>query len=476
MPFADYAKYDALGLAKLVRDKKIRPIELVDAAIERIERHNPTLNAVVWTAFDRARAMAKKRLPDGPFAGVPFLLKDILGFWEGAPTRSGARFMADIPFAHSAELTNRYLRAGLVPIGKTNVPEYGLLPITEPTLYGPARNPWNIEHSTGGSSGGSAAAVAAGIVPIAHANDGGGSIRIPAACCGLVGLKPSRARNPLGPDFGDLMSGLIAEHIVSRTVRDTAAMLDATAGPALGDPYAAPPAPKSYLSAMKKDPGRLRIAVATKRLDGEAFHPDCVAAVQHAAKLCRDLGHKVEEASPQFDYATMLERFMMLWSSGLAAQIDGIAMMTGQKVSEKAMEGLTFGLYQEGRKVTGAQYLAAVAAMQGVARAVAAFHQKYDCWLTTTLARPPLKLGSIDLTNSDPKTALATVLDYVPFTAVQNATGQPAINLPLHWNDAGLPIGVQFVGRVGDEETLLKLAFQLEKAEPWNRKHPPVWD
>jgi amidase len=476
MAIAEYASYDGLGLAKLVKDKKVKPVELVDAAIERIERHNGKLNAVVWTMFDRAREMAKKKLPDGPFKGVPFLLKDILAFMEGTPCRQGSAFIPAMPSPANSTLTNRFLAAGLVPLGRTNVPEFGLIPTTESRLYGPARNPWNTNHSTGGSSGGSAAAVAAGIVPFAHANDGGGSIRIPASCCGLVGLKPTRARNPLGPDLGDIMSGLVADHVVSRSVRDTAAALDATAGPEDGDPYCAPPQPKSYLAASKKEPGKLKIAVARRKMDGKPFHADCLAAVDQAAKLCRSLGHKVEEAYPEFSWDALTQPFMAIWASGLASFIDQIAMFTGGPPSLDDIEGLSYGLYEEGKKVTGPQYLMSVSAMQSAARQIAKFHVKYDAWLTPTLGSPPLKLGTIDINERDTQKAMAPIIDYVPFTAVQNATGQPAINVPLYWNKDDLPVGVQFVGRFGSEAMLLQLATQLEKAAPWKDKHPKIWN
>ena len=471
----DYAHYDGLGLAKLVRDKKVKPIELIDAAIERIERHNPTLNAVIWTMFDRARDTAKKKLPDAPFAGVPFLLKDILGEMEGVPTRSGSRLMPAFPAAQSAELVNRFLKAGLIPLGKTNVPEFGLVATTESKLYGPARNPWNTAHSTGGSSGGSGAAVASGMVPMAHANDGGGSIRIPASACGLVGLKPTRARNPLGPVLGDVMGGLACEHIVSRSVRDTAAMLDVTSGADLGDPYAAPAGPKSWLAASKKKPGKLRIAYTKATLNGTPVHPDCAAAVDHAVALCKSLGHKVEEGTPPVDGGQMTASFMALWTSGVVMQVDAIAAATGQKPGPTTLEGLTRGLYGAGKRVTAAQYQMAIATIQQVARAVAHWHVRYDAWITPTLGMPPIALGSFDGSVTDPVKGFAPMMDYVPHTAMQNGTGQPAINLPLFWNEAGLPIGTQFVGRYGEEALLLQLATQLEAADPWGKKHPPIW-
>ena len=475
MSIDDYAKYDGLGLAKLVSDKKVKPIELVDAAIERIEKHNPQLNAVIWTMFDRARDSAKAKLPQGPFCGVPFLLKDIVGHMEGVPNRDGSRLTPDTPSAFNAELVNRYLAAGLIPLGKTNVPEFGLVATTESKLYGPARNPWNVKHSTGGSSGGSGAAVASGMVPMAHANDGGGSIRIPASCCGLVGLKPTRARNPLGPLVGDIMSGLVAEHIVCRTVRDAAAMLDVTAGPAPGDPYCAPPAPKSWLASSKKPTGKLRIGYAATKLDGGDYDPECQAAVAHAVRLCKDLGHKVEQASPLIDIEQMTGCFMALWTGGLAMQVDMLSAQTGKKPGPRTLEGLTLALYEAGKQVTASQYMGAVAMMQAVSRQVAAWHQRYDVWITPTLGKPPVALGSFNMNERDLQKGFAPMIDYVPFTALQNATGQPAINLPLYMSAEGLPVGVQFVGRFGEEVLLLRLATALEKADPWAKRRPPVW-
>ncbi len=470
----DYAQYDGLGLAELVAKKKVKPIELLDEAIRRAERLNPVLNAIIFKDYERARDVAKGKLPKGPFAGVPFLLKDILAFAQGMPTRQGAQFIPAIPWPHDSYLVAKFKQAGLVTFGKTNVPEFGLVPTTESRLYGPARNPWNLEHSTGGSSGGSAVAVAAGIVPLAHANDGGGSIRIPASCCGLVGLKPTRARSSMGPDFADSIDGLGVDLVVSRSVRDTAAALDAVAGSMPGDPYCSAPAPESWRDGSKRKPKKLRIAFDTKKLDGNALHPDCVAAVKHAAKLCADLGHEVEEASPNLDQATLLPGFMALWGANLAAGIDTVAMLTGQTPKPELFEGLTWGLYEAGKSVTASAYLIAKESMNIAARETARFHETYDFWLSATLGAPPVKLGTFDMEERDPQKSFAPLIDYVPFTAMQNATGQPAINMPLHWNKEGLPIGVQFVGRFGDELGLLRLASQLEKAAPWANRRPPV--
>ena len=474
MGFAEYSDYDGLGLAELVRKKKVEPLELVEAAIERIERHNPKLNAVVFKAYDDARARAKTKL-GGAFAGVPMLLKDILGYKKGWPNRDGSRFMPPAPAPYDATLVARFEAAGLVALGKTNVPEFGIVPLTESKLYGPARNPWNGAHSTGGSSGGSAAAVAAGVVPLAHANDGGGSIRIPASCCGLVGLKPTRGRNPLGPVIGDIMGGLVAEHVVSRSVRDTAAALDATAGPEAGAPYAAPPPPGSYLAATRQKPKKLRIAFATKRFGGEAFDPECQAETEAAAKLCEELGHHVEEAMPPVSEAVVRANFLPIWASGLTMLVDFIGKGAGKEPARQELEGLTWGLYQFGKTISAAQYQLCWAMLQGLSHQVAAWQRSYDAWITPVLARPPLEIGAVDLEETDLMKAFAPIIDYVPFTALQNATGQPAISLPLSWSKSGLPIGVQFVGRFGEEHVLLALAAQIEEARPWSKRRPPVY-
>ncbi|HLL28882.1 MAG TPA: amidase family protein [Xanthobacteraceae bacterium] len=474
MGFADYSDYDGVGLAELVRKKKVKPVELVEAAIERIERHNSKLNAVVFKAYDSARARAKAKL-GGAFAGVPMLLKDILGFKKGWPNRSGSRFAPAAPAGFDSTLVTRFETAGLIPLGKTNVPEYGLVPLTESKLYGPARNPWNLDHSTGGSSGGSAAAVAAGIVPIAHANDGGGSIRIPASCCGLVGLKPTRGRNPLGPVVGDVMGGLLVEHVVCRSVRDAAAILDATHGPEIGDPYAAPPPPGPYLKAIAKKPKKLRIAFTGKRLDGTALDPECEAAAEAAARLCEKLGHHVEEAMPQVSPAVIGATFLPIWASILAMLIDFIAKESGQTPAREQIEGLSWGMYQYGRTVLAAQYQLNWTMLQGLSRHVARWQQPYDAWITPVLSQPPIKIGSINLEETDLMKAFAPIIGYLPFTVLQNITGQPAISLPLAWSKSGLPIGLQFVGRFGEEHVLLALAAQLEKAQPWSKRRPQVY-
>jgi len=474
MAITEYGSLDALGMAELVAQRDVKPSELLEEAISRTEAMNPKLNAVIYKDYDNARNLAKGDVPKGLFTGVPFLLKDIMAMTTTMPTRQGSAFLPPIPWFHDSFLTAKFKQAGLVPFGKTNVPEFGLVATTESHLYGAAHNPWNLNHSTGGSSGGSAAAVAAGILPMAHANDGGGSIRIPASCNGLVGLKPTRGRISQGPDLGESVDGLATDLVVSKTVRDTAAALDVASGPVMGDPYWEPPKPKSYLDAMKTPPKKLRIAIALNKLDGGALHPDCIAAVEQAAKICRDLGHEVEEASPSLDQATLIPAFTALWTGNLAAGIDTIAMLSGQTPTEDKFEGMTWGLYQLGKTITAAQYLMAKASIQRAGRDAAKFHETYDVWITPTLGRPPVTLGTFDMSERDVMKSFGAQIDYVPFTAMQNATGQPAINLPLYWNAQGLPIGTQFVGRFGDEETLLKLAGQIEQAAPWKDRYKSV--
>src|SRR5690606_34780225 len=348
-------------------------------------------------------------------------------------------------------------------LGKTNVPEFTLLPTTESALYGPARNPWNVNHSTGGSSGGAAAAVAAGIVPLAHANDSGGSIRIPASSCGLVGLKPSRARTPYAPDYGDVLSGLCHEHVVTRSVRDSAAMLDATQGAEPGDPYMAPPPERPYLEEIKREPGKLRIAFSKKNANGALLHADCVKGVEEVAKRLAALGHEVVEDAPSLKSDEPASLFLPLWASWLASEIEGEAARRGCGPKENELEPLTRGLYEIGKSISAAQYLMLVKEAQNLTRRVGIFMTKYDVWLTPTLASPPIPLGTININEPDPIMAFAPAADYVPFTPIQNISGQPSISLPFCMSGSGLPIGMMFSARYGDEATLFRLAAQLEQ-------------
>jgi amidase len=471
----DLVRLDATAQADLVRRGEVTPLELVDAAIARIERANPALNAVVTPTFERARETARGDLPDGPFRGVPFLLKDLSAAWAGVRMTSGSAFLKDFTPPVDSVLVQRYRAAGLVFLGKTNCPEFGFLPTTEPVLFGATRNPWDPGRTPGGSSGGSAAAVAAGMVPLAHGNDGGGSIRIPASCCGLVGLKPTRARITHAPLLGDVMGGLVVDHALARTVRDSAALLDATAGPAPGDPYAAPPPARSFVAEVGADPGRLRIAWSASNPIAAPVHRDCVLAVENAAALCAELGHDVEQAAPAVDGNLLYESFYAVWLAGHAWGIEGMARATGQKSAAESFEPLTWAFYQIGREIRAADYLLAVTALQRIAREVAGFFARYDLWLSPTLAEPPVPLGTFDRRSADAPAVFRRASEFVPFTPLFNATGQPAVSLPLHWNDSGLPIGVQLAGRFGDEATLLRLAAQLEEARPWAERTPPAW-
>jgi amidase len=469
----EFASLDALALADLVRRKEVKPVELVEAAIERIERLNPTLNAVVTPMYEQARAAAAGRLPEGPFTGVPFLIKDLGAMYSGVRMTMGAAAMRNFVPDHDSELVARMKRAGLIILGKTNTPELGILPTTEPRLFGPTRNPWDLSRTPGGSSGGSAAAVAARLVPMAHASDGGGSIRIPASCCGIFGLKPTRARNPLGPDFGDIFGGLVIDHAVTLSVRDNAALLDATSGPDVGDPYWAPPPVRPFLREVDAKPERLRIAFTTAA-PGVKVHADCVGAVRDAAELCVSLGHEVVEAAPSVNAELVTRSFMVVWSSGFAWIIDGIGLTTGRPLSPSQFEPLTWGLYEMGRQQSASAYLLSLTFLQRVARDIARFFLKYDVWLTPTLNEPPVPLGTFDSPPEDPLRGLRRAEAFAPLTPICNATGQPAMSVPLYWNASGLPVGTHFVGRFGDEATLFRLAAQLESARPWAGRRPSV--
>ena len=366
----------------------------------------------------------------------------------------------------------RFKQAGLVTLGKTNTPEFGLLPTTESRLLGACRNPWNTAHSTGGSSGGAGAAVAAGIVPAAHATDGGGSIRIPASCCGVFGLKPTRARTPKGPLLGDSMSGLTIGHCVSRTVRDSAALLDAIAGTEVGAPYVAPPQERPFLAETRTPPGKLRIAFTTQAPTGVRVDEDCVTAVNQTAHLLQDLGHEVFEASPSIDAEQFIQAFVAVWAAGTAWSVKGIVQASGTPARPEIYEPLTYALYEQGERQTSADYLLAVQALQQMARQVGRFFLDVDVWLTPVLAAPPPPLGYFDGTTENPMLGFERAIAYVPFTPIANATGQPAMSVPLYWNEAGLPVGSHFNGRFGDEATLFRLAAQLEAAQPWAYRFP----
>jgi Asp-tRNA(Asn)/Glu-tRNA(Gln) amidotransferase A subunit family amidase len=464
--FKEYDQIDAVGLAELVSKGEVTQTELLEKAISVAEQVNPKINAIVTKCYDAARESAKSPLPDSPIAGVPFLIKDLTAM-KGLPCTSGSRLMSDYTPDHDAEIVARYRRAGLNLFGKTNTPEFGLTVTTEPVLFGPARNPWNTEHSTGGSSGGAAAAVAAGIVPAAHASDGGGSIRIPAACCGLVGLKPTRARNPSGPDAGEGWSGMSISHVVSRSIRDSAAFLDATHGPDLGDPYYAPRVDGSFLEACHQHPGKLRIAYSTTAPTGVEADQACIDAVETAAKLCQDLGHEVEEAHPEADYEAMGNATYIIITANTANTVDTYAQNEGIILDESNLETITLLMAEMGRSATAGMYAGALLTMHRVSRQIAAFYGTYDVLITPTLLKPPAPLGWLDMNSPDAERYQECMGAYFGFTALYNATGQPSMSLPLHWGSNNLPIGTLFTGRMGEESLLLQLGHQLEQAAPW---------
>ena len=466
----DYEDYDGLALAGLVKRGAVSAAELLDAAQRRVVRHNPQLNAIVTSLADSARESIARAVPSGAFEGVPFVVKELVASVAGVPTTFASRLYANNMPAGDSEVVARYRRAGLVIIGKTNSPEFGLSPMTESRLYGVTRNPWNTSLAPGGSSGGSAAAVAAGIVPVAHATDGGGSIRIPASCCGLFGLKPTRARISAGPEGGEGLSGLAMQHVVSRSVRDSAALLDATAGALPGDPYTAPAPTRPWLEEVTAEPGRLRIAFASSAPTGVPVAPQCVAAVEDAARLCEALGHQVEEASPQFDATAVQSGFFKLFAAHTMANI---ARATGGALPERErVEPLTYALAERGRMLSAAEFIVNLHALHRQSRRIAQFFERYDLWLTPTLAQPPLPIGSFDIESSDVDRWFDALARFTPFTYLFNVTGQPAASVPLYWSDDKLPIGVQFAARYGDEATLFRIAGQLERARPWFGRRP----
>jgi len=466
---------DVVGQAALVRAGEVTAVELVEAAVMRIEALNGTLNAVVTEMFDDALARARRGI-DGPLAGVPYLLKDLVVESAGVRFTEGSRFLRDNVSTFDSELVVRLRRAGLVVLGKTNTPEFGMLPACEPRLHGATKNPWNVTRSTSGSSGGSAAAVASGMVPAAHANDLGGSIRYPASACGLFGLKPTRGRNPFGPEYGDVVSGFAVEHALTRTVRDSAAILDATAGPDLGGPYWAPPPARPFSEEVGADPGRLRIGFTARTPEGPMGHPDCVAALDDAVALCDSLGHDLVEA----ELPAITEEVGAAIGTGISAATAWIAQYwirhVGREPEVDELEPQTRALWEEGERVSAADYLLAIGVLQRYSRQVAALLTDVDVLLTPTLSSPPLPLGEMVSTDDDPMRAYAAAGTTVRYAGVvANITGNPAMSVPLWRNADDLPIGVHFLGPFGDEATLFRLASQLEAARPWALRRPEVW-
>jgi amidase len=471
----DIAWLDAVAQAELVRTGEVTPAELVEAAITRIEKLDPEINAVIHTRFDKARAEVGAGLPDGPFHGVPILIKDLAAPSAGDPQHNGMRVLRDFGYVapHDNYLVARYRRAGFAFLGRTNTPELGLIPTTEPVAHGATHNPWSLEHSSGGSSGGSAAAVAAGMVAVAHASDGGGSIRIPASMCGLVGLKVSRGRITMGPDRDETQLGVV--HVVSRSVRDTAALLDLTQGPAPGDMVVAPPPLRPYLDEVGADPGRRRVGLLAHSPGGQ-LHPSCETAVRNAAALLESLGHHVEEA-----YPAALDRpeengrrFIARWSTGAALNLAVHGDIVGRKLTEDDVEPATWLMAEMAKDVSGVDLAAALAASAAFTRAMGAWWgEGWDLLLTPTLGGPPPRLGEISAA-VEPLEAMSRIAGLVPYTTHFNVTGQPAISLPLHWDDSGLPIGVQLVAGYGREDVLLQVAAQLEQAQPWAHRRPVI--
>jgi amidase len=472
MAIKEYGKYDGVGLADLVRTKQVSASELLDEAIARTEKVDPAINAVVVRHDDHARRQIDKGLPDGPFSGVPFLLKD-LDLIEGTRTTFGASVFKDNVADHTGTLAQRFLKAGLTIFGKSASPEFGLLPTTECRLFGPTRNPWNLAHSSGGSSGGAAAAVAARIVPVAHASDGGGSIRIPASASGVFGLKPSRARNPLGPDRGEGWGGFACGHVVSISVRDSAVMLDAVCGPEASSPYVAPPPERPFAQEVGRDPGKLRIAFSDKSPYGDPIDPEIAAAVRDVATLLAGLGHHVEERAPGLaaDPGPVMGAIV---GANTALSVRLAEQRFGRAMTADDFEILTLAMARNAQAQTATDYVAAQLAAFQISRGLAAFFASVDVFLCPTLCTPPLRIGELNPMSEDPAHILPILRRYMPGTSMFNMSGQPAMSVPLAWNKAGLPLGMMFAARFGDEATLFRLAAQLEQARPWKDKLPPV--
>jgi amidase len=473
-PGVEVGKFDATAQAALVAAGEVSATELVESAIERIEALNPRLNAMVTSAYERAVAAAATG-PTGPFAGVPMLCKDLLLEIPGVGFTEGSRFLDGNVSTFESEMAARLRRAGLLVLGKTNTPEFGMAPACEPVLFGPTCNPWDVRFSTSGSSGGSAAAVAAGMVPIAHGNDLGGSIRYPASACGVFGLKPTRARNPLGPNYGDIIGGLACEHVLTRSVRDSAAVLDATAGPSPGDPYPAPTSERPFVAEVGADPGRLRIAFSRRTPEGPLGHPDCLAALDETLVLLDALGHnvhEVEDCGMTGEAASAIGKVVNVALSWIVAYW---VRELGREPLPDELEPASWALRDAGDRVSAASYLLAVDELQRFARRFAAFFDGWDVWLTPTLSAPPLPIGEMTGTDDDPMRGLIRAGETIRYAGIiANITGNPAMSVPLAWNGAGMPIGMHFLAPFGNEATLFRLAGQLEVARPWADRWPPL--
>lgn len=464
---------DATELARLVEEGKVTSTELVQNAIDRVESVNLRINAVITKMYDEAKRNAGT-LNGGPFNGVPFLLKDLIAAYEGVPMSFGSELTEDYVPDHDSFLVERYKDAGLIVLGKTNTPEFGITPTTEPDVFGPCRNPWDPDRIAGGSSGGSAAAVASGIVPAAHGNDGGGSLRIPAACCGVFGLKPTRGRGTLGPDFGEMMGGLVVEHAITRSVRDSAALLDVARGSASGDPYEIPSPDKPYREIVREEPDDLTVGLWIDPPLETQLHSDCRNATEQAAELCEDLGHQVKEVSPEVDSELMQDAFMTVWAAGTASAVEAAAFESGNEVTPEDVEPLTWMLLEMGRDFSASDYLMSLTYLHRVSRELQQeYFDEFDVLLSPTLTEPPVEIGSLK-NPEEPMVGFEKASLLVPFTPIFNITGQPAMSVPLYWNDDDLPIGIHFGAGFGREDVLFRLASQLEEARPWMDRLPSI--
>ncbi len=475
MGFKEYAEYDGLGLAELVSKGDVTPSELTEAAIERIEEHNDKLNAVVHKGYEDARTTAKSDLPNGPFKGVPFLIKDLGLKVTGWPRTNGSKFTKDTIDTIDSELTKRFRASGVVFVGKTNTPEYGITGTTESGLLGPCRNPWNPDHISGGSSGGAAAAVGAGIVPLAHASDGLGSIRIPAACCGLVGMKITRDRNPNGPEDFDRAIGFSVDHVVSRTVRDSAAMLDATGYPEPASPYAPAPKERPYMEEIQHGPGKLKIAYSSETPSKKPIDPEVQKGFEDTVDMLKSLGHEMIDRSLDVDFKAYYRAQGAVSAGNFAAGMRRRIEQIGREPQEDELEPLTWAAFKNGSRVTAEQAMHGWQTLRLINRQVLEHFEEFDVFLSPVLGTPPPEIGVIDPVRLEPREVNKRQGKAFPYTPPFNFTGQPSLSLPLCWSETGLPFGMMFTGRYGDEATLFRLAAQLEKEKPWIQKRPPIW-
>jgi amidase len=475
--FAEYGRYDATGLAALVRRREVSARELVDEAITRVERHNAPLNAVVYKAYDEARAAADAALPDGPFKGVPFLIKDMDTHVAEWPLANGSAFLREFRCRYDSELVRRYRAAGLVLLGRTNTPEFGIPGTTEGRHHGVCRNPWNAEHSAGGSSGGAGAAVASGMVPMAHGSDGLGSIRIPAAQCGLVGLKPTQYRNPGAPDDRSRATGWVVDHVLTRSVRDSAAMLDWTGYPEDDAPYASPAKERPYTDEIATPPGRLRIAFNCATTHGGALQEDVLGVFNSTVKLLEELGHTlVEKPSLGIDWRSLYRAQMAVSGAMFVAAIDSWAQIVGHAPHEEELEPLAWAAYRGGKALSAAEVGDGLRTLRLLTRQLLALWRDFDVLLTPTTITPAPRIGHLDPVKVEPREFHRRQGRAFNFTPPWNMTGQPAISLPLGTSPNGLPIGMMLIARYADEATLVRVAAQLEQARPWLDRHPPIWD